>query len=101
MNAVLLEKQQELLSRVEQQPLGLPPPPPLSQTPASSPLAGRGGRQLIKLPSRKSATLLCGIGDSSSRRRRMMNFAKLIGRRLWQESSSITAKSTSLRLLYL
>ena len=56
----------------------------------------------MKLPSRKSATLLCGPGDSSSRRRRTTNFARLIGKRLWQGSSSVTAKSTSLlRLLYL
>jgi hypothetical protein len=46
MNAVLLEKQQELLSRVEEQPLELPPPPAKHPQVPHQPEGGRKGGEM-------------------------------------------------------
>ena len=55
----------------------------------------------MKLPSRKSVTLLCVASDSTSKRKRTKTSAKPIGRRLWHRSSSATAKSTSSSIFHI
>jgi hypothetical protein len=55
----------------------------------------------MKLPSRKSVTLLCGASDSTSRRRRTKTSAKLIHRTLWLRLLSAIANNRNPLVPYL